>query len=83
MPTRALKVHDQWAPFNVLYRWVFAHGYVRVPLILGFGLTWATVNDKFFDNAFASWNQGNTQADIWNYVERRTKEKNAAEVDEE
>ena len=74
---KPVPVFDKWRPTYLAYRWLFAHGFVRIPLTLGIGFGFVKTVDTVFDDLFVGWNKGNTQGDIWKYVERRTLEKKA------
>jgi hypothetical protein len=81
MPGKAVPIYDRFGAYSLMFRHTVAHGYTRHPIFLGsaFAFVWAL--DFVVDDQFKAWNKGNTQADMWDKIERLTKEK--AEAAEE
>ena len=78
MPIKPIAVYDRWAPAALVYRFVTAHGFIRIPLTLACAFTWVKVHDANYDRLFLEWNEGNSQKNLWDYIEKRTAEKMAA-----
>jgi hypothetical protein len=83
MPGKSLTKFDQWNMWSMIYRWTFAHGYVRIPLTIAGAFAFQKTVDAFYDEQFKLWNKGTLQADVWRGIEKRAKERAPAASEEE
>lgn len=78
MPNKYVPVQQaQFNFWNMTYQFFFARGFIRLPLTIGIPFVGLKVLDGAVDDQFKYWNAGYGQADVWNDVEARTKQRMA------
>ena len=51
--------------WSSIWGYVFAHGYVRLPLCIIPPLMWNWYGCEWWERQFQSWNKGHNQIDVW------------------
>lgn len=76
MVTKGLPVLNLYNPFHMTKKWIFGPGWIRWPLIIFGGYSYNRFTEPVVESIWQSRNDGHTQRDMWNDIEKRTLQRN-------